>query len=454
MSVTTDAWNTVLDKIKDEVTSANFDTWFTNTYIANSEDGVVFIGAPNEFVREWLQQKYLKLIIRNLRLVHNEIRSAEIIVAKKKDKNRPAQPINTRSSMFMTNSSPLFTGADMVDVKDGLNPRYTFDNFVIGSFNELAYSASQAIIQNPGAYNPLFIYGDSGLGKTHLIQAVGNEIKKEDSSIKILYTNSERYTNDFVSAMQNKRINSFKERYRKYDVFIMDDIQFLSNKEKTQEELFHLFNVLYDMNKQIIFSSDKHPNFIVGLENRLKSRFSAGMITNVTKPEYTERVALLKMKCRTSDYVMPEDVIKYIASNVEGNVRELEGIFNSLSCHHRPTNKDLSIDAVRKFIKNNANLKKNVPVSEIIRVIADYYNVDESLVYEKTRVKEVVRSRQVAMYILRSDYTISFPSIGREMGGRDHTTVIHSCSRVGRKLNEDPILGQDIENIRQILQTL
>jgi chromosomal replication initiator protein len=340
-----------------------------------------------------------------------------------------------------------------VSKKDNLNPKYTFENFIIGPFNEVAYSAGQATLRAPGTYNPLFIYGATGLGKTHLIQAVGNALKSRNPNLNILYTNTEKFTNDVIGAIQANKIASLKEKYRTYDVFIMDDIQFLSGKDKTQEELFHLFNVFFDKGRQVIFSSDKHPNYISGLEDRLKSRLSQGMIIDISKPEYESRIAILNAKCREKGITISPEVLDFIAMHVEGNIRELEGIFNTLTAQIDAKHRELNIQEVKTLIKNNIKPKKNVSVEDIIKTIAHFYNLDESLLYEKTRRKEIVRARQVSMYILREDYNISFPLIGRKMGGRDHTTVIHSCDKIKEEIQTDTELAQEVEQIRAMLST-
>lgn len=441
-------WETCLQDVEASISKTNFNTWFKDTFITKEDRGTVYVGVPNEFVKEWLHTKYHKMILRSLRTVADQIRSVEYVVTKT---NSPAY--KRQQSFQPPIGSELPLKNLYIDRKDNLNPRYQFNNFIIGSFNELAYSASKAIIKQPGVYNPLFIYGPTGLGKTHLIQAVGNALKDGNPNIDIYYTSSENFTMGLISAIRNNRAESFKDKYRKYDVLIMDDIQFLSGKDKTQEELFHLFNILYDKNKQIIFSSDKHPNYIVGLEERLKSRFSAGMIVDVNKPEIESRMAILKSKAAEHQFILDNEIIDYIATNVEGNIRELEGILNALMVQTQVKGRNISLREVKALIKNNIKPKKNVSVKEIVRIIADFYNIDESNIYEKTRRKEIVRSRQVAMYILREDYSISYPLIGKEMGGRDHTTVIHSHIKVKRELDTDTGLAQDIEQLRAMLTT-
>ena len=338
-----------------------------------------------------------------------------------------------------------------INKEDNLNPKYSFESFIIGSFNELAYTASQAVIEKLGMiYNPLFIYGGTGLGKTHLIQAIGNTIKNKYPDKKAHYLTSEKFSMDYINSLQNNKIQLFKEKYRRYDILIMDDIQFLSRKEKTQEELFHLFNALYDNNKQIIFSSDKHPSYIPELEDRLRSRFAAGMIVDIGLPEYESRLAIIKSKASQSGFFPEDAVFEYLASIIQGNIRELEGVLNSIVCQAQLKSRNLSLSEVKSLIKNNIKPKKNASVKDIIKSIAEFYNIEEKVIYEKTRRKEVVKPRQVAMYILREDFNISYPSIGEKLGGRDHTTVIHSCEKIKNDIKTNNSLLQEIEELRSM----
>ena len=440
-------WESALTEIELDVSKANFATWFKNTYILKQEDGVVYLSVSSEFVKDWLFSKYHKLILRSLRNYGENIRSLEYVISKNKEEVGDDTQKNTKKQDLVNNELPL---NDLyINKDDNLNPRYTFNSFIIGSFNELAYAAGQAIIKDPGSsYNPLFIYGGTGLGKTHLIQAIGNEIKKNDSRKKIYYVTSEKFAIDYINSVQSNKVNSFKEKYRKYDVFIMDDTQFLSNKEKTQEELFHLFNTLYDKNKQIIFSSDQHPNYIPHLEDRLKSRFGAGMIVDIQHPEYESRIAILKSKVNNFD--ISDEVIEYLASTTHGNIRELEGLLNLIVCQSQLKNRSITTNELKSIIKNNTKQKKSISIKDVVKIVADFYEIDEQIIYEKTRRKEVVKPRQIIMYILRKDFGISYPSIGQKLGGRDHTTVIHSCEKIENDLKKDNLLNQEIDQIRAI----
>lgn len=443
-------WDRALTEIESTVSKANFSTWFKNTSIIKEEEGTVYVGVPSEFVRDWLTNKFHKTILKSLRSAAESTRAVEYIVIKDPTKRErvvaeaPQKPLETKLSL-----EDFYVTRD-----DNLNPRYVFDSFIIGSFNELAYAAAQAIIEKPGkVYNPFFVYGGTGLGKTHMIQAIGNHIKMKYPNKKIYYLTSEKFSIDYIETVQENKmnpgkINSFKERYRNYDVLIMDDIQFLSNKEKTQEELFHMFNALYESGKQIIFSSDKHPIHLPAVEDRLKSRFSAGMIVDVQQPEFESRFSILKAKAQQMGFFPPDEIFEYLAANIQGNIRELEGSFNSIVCQSQLKNRHLDIHEIKQLIKSTVRPKKNMSAKEVVKMVSMFYNIEEDSLYEKTRRKEVVRPRQIAMYLLREDFNISFPSIGQKLGGRDHTTVIHSCEKVREDLKSDMALMQEIEQIR------
>jgi len=442
-------WEGALAEIELAVSKANFTTWFKDTAISHMEEGVVYLSVPNTFVKDWLLNKYHKFILRSLRNLSEQVRALEYVVTKDDFRKRDIPNVKL-SGPSLTTELPLQDY--YVDKESNLNPRYTFDSFVVGPFNELAHAAALAIIKTPGIiYNPFFIYGSTGHGKTHLIQAIGNYIKTSSPGQKIFYVTSEKFSQDFVTAMQQSRIGQFKEKYRQHNVFIMDDIQFFSGKEKSQEELFHLFNDLYAHNKQIIFSCDKHPNYIQNLEERLKSRFAAGMIVDIPPPDRESRVSILKTKARMMKFQLHEDVADYIAAALEGNIRELEGILNSIMMQTQVRGRDLSVMEVKSILKNTGKPKKILSIKNITKVVADFYNIDENHIYEKTRRKEVVKPRQLVMYILREDCNVSFPLIGQRLGGRDHTTVIHSCDKIKNEILEDPHLLQEINQIRALL---
>lgn len=439
-------WQRVLVEIELGISSANFTTWFKDTRIMKEDGGAIILSVPNAFVREWLLTKYHHIILKSLRNLENSIHAVEYVVNKEGGHKKDERP---QLSIY---AKELPLPEAQVNKDDNLNPRYTFKTFVVGPFNELAHAAAQAVIRKPGIiYNPLFIYGSTGHGKTHLIQAVGNQIKTTSPGKKVYYMTSEQFGQDFMNALQNNKIHIFKEKYRKYDVLIVDDIQFFSEKQKFQEELFHLFNALYDNNKQIIFSSDKHPYFISGLEERLKSRLSAGMTVDIPAPDKESRIAIITAKCAQQGISLSEEIIEYLAHAIAGNIRDLEGVVNTLLCHNQLRSKEMSLPDVRNYIKNNIKPKKTIAVKDVVRIVSDFYNIKEESVYEKTRHKEVIKPRQVIMYLLREDFNISYPAIGQKLGGRDHTTVIHSCEKIKTNIKEDQSLLEEVDQIRNLL---
>ncbi|MBP9748309.1 MAG: chromosomal replication initiator protein DnaA [Candidatus Pacebacteria bacterium] len=440
-------WENCLTEIETGMSKANFSTWFKNTSIVKENAGIIYIGVPNEFVRDWLQNKYHKLITKTIADAYESMRAVEYMIAKVESK-KPETLTPTETEFFATNKElPL---KDLyINPDDNLNPRYQFNSFIVGGFNELAYAASQAIVENPGTkYNPFFIYGGTGLGKTHLIQSIGNTIKERHPGKKVHYITLEKFATDFVNSLQGNKANSFKEKYRKYDLLIIDDIQFIGKMEKIQEELFHTFNTFYENNKQIVFSSDKHPNYIPELADRLKSRFAAGMIVDVSEPEYESRLAILKVKLREQGVNLDPEIVDYIASAVEGNIRELEGSLNVIVCQYNLKGRSLTLAEVKALLKNNMKPKKNIAIKDVVKMVSEHYQIEEASIYEKTRKKEIVRARQVVMYLLREDFNVSYPLIGQKLGGKDHTTVIHSCLKIKTDLKNDPQLLEEIEQIR------
>jgi len=441
-------WDNALVDIELSVSRANFSTWFKGTHIIKIEEGTVYIGVPSQFYKDWLADKHHKTILRALRGVLPDVRAIEYVIARE-DRTKP---VKERKERVMP-AAELPLSEHYVNRSDNLNPRYTFDSFVVGPFNEVAYAAATAVVNEPGiTYNPLFIYGTTGCGKTHLIQSVGNQLKKGNSQCKMYYTTSERFGGDIITALQQNTIQNVKERYRTYDVLMLDDVQFLSGKDKLQEELFHIFNTLYENNKQILFSSDRHPSHITDLADRLKSRFAQGMIVDVSMPDHESRIAILKTKAANHNFHLTDDLAITIANEVEGNIRDLEGVLNRVMCETQIKGRQLDVADIRQIVKNNLRPQKNVSVKELVERVARYYDIEDAAIYEKTRKKEVVRPRQIIMYIMREDFNISYPTIGQKLGGRDHTTVIHSCDKVRSEVEVIPSLRREIEEIRSMLK--
>jgi chromosomal replication initiator protein len=415
---------------------------------------------PSEFVKKWILEKFNSNVLKFIIVALPEIRKIEYVVEKIDPSmiKKTLPPKKTKSAAPLRGSpmeenTPLSLNLSVKNNKTNLNPKYRFDNFVVGSFNEVAFAASQAIVKKEEVvYNPLLIYGNTGYGKTHLIQAVGNNLKIRDPSKKVFYTTSEKFYMDVIDfiGLKSNKTNNFKKKYREYDVFIMDDIQFLTKKERTQEELFHLFNFLYDNDKQIILSSDQHPNQISDLEDRLKSRFNAGMIIDIQSPDYESRLEILKKKTKINNYEIPDDVLEYVATTVTGNIRELEGILNNIFIQTEIKKHPLQLIEVKDIIKSNYKKKQPIDYKKLVELVSNYYNIDKENIYKKTRKKEFVGPRQIIMYLLREDFTHSYPSIGEKLGGRDHTTVMHSYEKVKRGLLEKTELKKDIEVIRSM----
>ncbi len=438
-------WEHVLTQVELSVSPANFNTWFRDSSIVKIEDGIVYVGVPSQFFRDWYLKKFHTLLLKIVRTVSYEFRNIEYLIVKD-DRRKPKEIKPVREEVRL----PL--DEFYINKSDNLNPRYTFDTFVVGAYNELAYKAAEAAIGRPGiTYNPLFIYGDTGRGKTHLIQAIGNQFKKLYPNRKVYYLTSEKFGVDYTDSIGAGTANRFKEKYRQYDLLIMDDIQFLSKKEKMQEELFHLFNALYDNNKQIIFSSDRSPAAIPDIAERLRGRLASGMAVDIGEPDTESRMAIIRKKAAGNGVTLSEEVIEYIATSVPGSIRELEGVLNSVVCHAQVKGAPPDLAEIRQSLRSFSRPTKTVSIKNVVAKVAEFYGIDEESIYEKTRRKEIVRPRQVIMYLLREDFSVSYPTIGTKLGGRDHTTVIHSCEKIKREVIDDAVLAKEIQEVRGLL---
>ncbi len=448
-------WNRALSEIELAVSRANFATWFKDTHILDHKEGTVTIAVPNGFAKEWLENKYHKFILKSIRTLIPEVRAVNYSISTAADsRNKNAQTkAKIEKEANFNNQEQLEFKDFYVDPATNLNPKYTFDNFVVGSFNDLAYTAALAVIKNLGkAYNPLYIYGGVGLGKTHLLQAIGNSIKTNYPEKKVHYLTSEKFSNELVSSIQNMTIHNFKEKYRDVDLLIVDDIQFFAGKTKTQEEFFYTFNTLYDAGKQVVFSSDRPPKSISDIEERLRSRLEVGVIIDVGEPEYEARLAILKSKAEEKKIDLSPATLEIIASLVQKNIRELEGALNIIGMQTKHKNRTLTADEVKSVLNKNARPKNAVTSSQIIKIVSDFYDIQEKSIFERTRKHEVVKPRQIAMYLIREDLQGSYPYIGQKFGGRDHTTAIHAYLKIVGELKTNSKLEEEIKLIRDKYQ--
>jgi len=424
-------WKAVLGEMELSLPRANFTTWFKNTSIINKADDSVVVSVPNGFIREWLENKFNKQIIQSIRNLSPEVRDIKYVVGKPKIDLTRQDLSKIILDNELENKNEMVPDAD-IDKNTNLNKKYSFESYVVGSNNELAHAACLAVTKNLGKlYNPLFLYGGVGLGKTHLLQAIGNEILNLNPAKKILYTPAERLTADIVEAIRNKTIEELKNKYSQLDLFIVDDIQFIAGKEKTQDIFFSTFNELYGKNKQIVISSDRPPKAIPALEERLSSRFEGGMIADIGMPDFETRLAILNVKLANKSCVLDNEILTYVATHIQKNVRELEGALNRILAFNQIYNKIPDIKEVKNIL--NAYLstpyrKTSPPV--ILKAVVDFYNISLNDLIKRSRKKEVVKPRQVAMFLLREETKLSFPEIGQKLGGRDHSTVMSSVKQI------------------------
>lgn len=442
-------WQSVLSQMQLHISKANFATWFQNTEITQKDEDRVVISVPNAFSKEWLSNKYYKLMLKIIREKDVTIKELSFIINPKPLKQPEVKEVTEVSKI--SDIEQLKFDEFKINKETNLNPRYAFENFIVGSFNELSYAAALAVSESPGnVYNPLFIYGGVGLGKTHLMQAIGNKIADGPKKKRVKYIASEKLISNIISAIRSNTMESFKASLSPIDVLIIDDVQFIAGKTKTQEEFFHVFNSLYEKNKQIILSSDKPPNAIPELEERLRSRFGGGMIADISLPDYETRLAILKTKLQEKNIKLSEEILEYIASSVKKNIRELEGALNALLIYYKINNTIPHIEVVKKLLKGFvfspfevANYKK------IIETVAKFYNLEEKNIFHETRRKEIVRPRQVAMFLLRKELKYSFPAIARKFGGKDHTTVIYAYKKILKESEENNKLTEELNLIKQ-----
>lgn len=443
-------WQTALGELELLISKANFTTWFKNTFVADVGETSVVVGVPNGFTKAWLETKYHTAIQKALQnALQRPVSQIEYRV-----EARHGNSVSTQTAPKPV-EKPVSSPAPVIPVpKGGLDPHQTFDLFVVGKGNELAHAAAKAVADQPGqVYNPLFIYGGVGLGKTHLMQAVGQAVLARDPSKKVLYVTSERFTNEFIQAVSHGGGEKFKSFYRNVDVLLIDDIQFLAGKEGTQEEFFHTFNALHQAHKQIVVTSDRPPKSIAALEARLVSRFEWGMIADIAQPDTETRIAILSAKCREKSIVLPPDILQYIASTVQSNVRELEGALNRLMAYAQLNKTEPTLESAKALLQSLSQGSKRggLTPKNLIIAVAQFFDVAVEDVLGVSRKKELVEPRQIAMYLLREELHSSFPAIGHELGGRDHTTAMHACTKIAAQITHDEKLKQDVLLIKQRL---
>lgn len=460
---TSELWQAVLGELEISLSKANFTTWFKSTFIFDVQEHTVVIGVPNMFTKAWLEKKYTKEILRSLSdLSKGGVKQITFRVETRPNSPQPV-PLFEKPKPDVQSSQPATYYQPREETKEvrtgefSLNGRYSFETFVVGKQNELAHAAAQAVSTQPGGlYNPLFIYGGVGLGKTHLLQAIGNELLRKNPQIKILYVTCERFTNDFIGALRSNRIGEFKNRYRTVDILLVDDIQFLGGKQETQEEFFHTFNQLHQNNRQIVISCDRPPKAIAGLEDRLTSRFESGMLADVGSPDFETRCAILGSKCQEKQYSLDHEILHHVATVVQTNVRELEGALNKIIAFHQFKNARPTLETVKPILSSfqPTTNRKNVTPKQLILTVAGYFDIHIDDLLGKSRQKRLAFPRQIVMYLMREEMKASYPSIGSELGGRDHTTAMHAYDKITGCLLEDEKLQHDLELIKQKLYAI
>ncbi len=437
-------WNQTLNEVKDKLSNPSFKTWFSNTEPVDlKDDNILMVEVPNDFIKDWIETRYNELIgdilqdltDTNLKCrfyTEEELQEINEVEEESQEKPDPKEEKQKEKTKKKTRE---------YNINNNLNPKYSFDSFVVGNGNRFAHAAALAVAEAPAkAYNPLFLYGDVGLGKTHLMQAIAHYILKHNPDNKVVYVSSETFTNELINAIKDDKTASFRDKYRNIDILLVDDIQFLANKERTQEEFFHTFNSLHEANRQLIISSDRPPKEIPTLEERLRSRFEWGLITDIQKPDLETRIAILRKKADMENLKVPNEVIIYIANNIQSNIRELEGALIKVIAYSSLVDKEIDIDLAENALKDlivENDEPREVNIDLIKDVVVDYYNLREEDMTSKKRTQKIAFPRQIAMYLSRELTDLSLPHIGEEFGGRDHTTVIHAYNKIEEKIEED-----------------
>jgi chromosomal replication initiator protein len=434
-------WEQVLSNLEKKLSKPTIKTWFNNVEPDMFFNGVLKIKVPNKLVKNWLENKFHIILLKTIKEVLPEAKNIEYIIQE--------SSIRKKTIIRRTTFQQKLTIFE-VSPSTNLNPKYRFENFVVGSNNELAFAAAQGVVNSPGEkFNPLFIYGGVGLGKTHLLQAIGNEIiRKYGINKKVRYSTTEQFTNELINTLKNQNIDEFRQKFREVDVLILDDVHFLSGKNKSQEELFHTFNELYNNKKQIVFSSDRPPKMIQDIEERLKSRFEGGLVIDITPPDFETRLAILKLKNQEKSYYLSDEILEIIAEKITKNIRELEGALNFVAfkiSRLNNYNKEKVEEILKEYLKENL---KKISYKKIIKTVADFYNFKDEDLIKKLRKKEIIKPRQVLIYLLREVGKLSYTTIGEILNKRDHTTILYSYEKIEKEIKEDFNFYQEIELLK------
>jgi chromosomal replication initiator protein len=463
-------WNSVLGEIELNISKPQFNTWIKNTYPISMDESEIVICVPSAFTRNWLENKFNMTILNSIQKITGSVKKVRYVVQNNQKSNSKSiksvinlkdqelqsqkealSSENIADSGLNSNSNNSFVKVNRLNGVSLLKDNYTFENFIVGSSNELAHAAAQSVANEPGTrYNPLFIYGGVGLGKTHLIQAIANKLLKNNKNI--LYVTSDVFISDLMNSLKNGKMEDFKARHRAVDLLIIDDIQFIGGKEATQYEVFNTFNELYAHNKQIVFTSDRPPSAIKTLNDRLKSRFEGGMIVDVAIPEFETRVAILKSKCIQKNFDLADDIIYVIAERIKSNVRELEGALNKIIARVQLLNTQITAELVDKLIEGGQiHSQRIVNIDTVLNIVAEHFHIKKEDLLSKSRKKDIAVPRQIAMYLIREELKLTFPNIGDAFGGKDHSTVMHSWNKIKKDLVSNYTLEQDITIIKNKL---
>lgn len=448
-------WQQCLKEIEEQILPENYTTWFASTYPYALHNESLTIAVPNNFYKKCLQENYQDLIESTLESLLKKRTQVDFYVDNKPQANNPAQ--NTGAYNNKTEQIIPAPSSDIWDlrIESSLNPKYKFANFVVGSSNQFAHAAALAVGNNPAlAYNPLFLYGAVGLGKTHLLHAIGHQILENNPHARVRYLSAETFTVDLIESLKRDEMPAFRKRYRPLDVLLIDDIQFLAGKDRTQEEFFYTFNTLYESHKQIVISSDRYPKDLNNIEERLRSRFDSGVVADINHPDVETKVAILYKKADIHKKTIPQDVAIFIASNIKSNIRELEGLLLRIIAYASFTHREISLDLAKEILKEFAYDKtKNFTVPNIMKIVASYFNLKVADLKSKKRTREISFPRQIAMYLCREYTKCSLPDIGKQFGGKDHTTVIFSHKKITKSVLENNQLAKNIQDITEKIES-